>query len=255
MNQHLEAAFGLQGKRAVITGGGSGIGFAIAQCMVAAGARVTLLGRSEQTLQSACAALEGKGDYLVFDVTQTQAVSEIAEKLLAEGAVDILVNNAGIHCKKPVEEVTEEEFLAVVNVHLTGAFSLTKALLPHMRQRRQGSVLFISSMSAYMGLPYVSVYGAAKAGVLGFARVLASEVSGENIRVNAITPGFIETEMFRKATSGDPARQERILARTSMHRYGKPEDIGWAAVYLCSDAANFISGTSLVVDGGMLTGF
>ena len=255
MNHGLENAFGLMGKRAVITGGGSGIGFAIAKCMVEAGARVTLLGRSEQTLKSACEALKGKGDYLVFDVTETEETEKTVTKLLAAGPVDMLVNNAGIHCKKPIEEVTEAEFSAVVNVHLTGVFRLTQAFLPHMRQRRQGSVLFISSMSAYIGLPYVSAYGAAKAGVLGFARVLASEVSGDNVRVNAITPGFIETEMFRKATSGDPARQERILSRTSMHRYGKPEDIGWAAVYLCSDAANFISGTSLVVDGGMLTGF
>lgn len=255
MNPYLQNAFGLEGKRAVITGGGSGIGLAIARCMIHAGARVTLLGRTESTLAEACAELGENADYLVFDITQSQSIPGTVERLLETGPVHILVNNAGKHCKKPVEQVTEEDLAAVLQVNLTGAFALTKALLPQMRERKDGSILFISSLSAYMGLTYVSAYGAAKAGVTGFARILAGEVAGDNVRVNVITPGFIETEMFRKATSGDPSRQERILTRTSMHRYGKPEDIGWAAVYLCGNGANFVTGTSLLVDGGMLAGF
>jgi gluconate 5-dehydrogenase len=255
MKDTLETAFGLEGKRVVITGGGSGLGFATAECMIAAGAEAVILGRNAERLETACMALGSKAAYFVYDVTETGEAPGIAERIASGGNIDILINNAGVHCKKPVEETSPEDFTRILETHVTGAAALTAAILPYMRKRGQGSVIFISSVSGYIGLTQVSAYGAAKAGLLGLVRILAAETAGDNIRVNAITPGFIETEMFRNAVNADPDRQRKIMSRTPLGRYGSPEDIGWAAVYLSSKAANYITGISLIVDGGMITGF
>ncbi|MEM5780868.1 MAG: SDR family oxidoreductase, partial [Lawsonibacter sp.] len=135
------------------------------------------------------------------------------------------------------------------------SFALTKALLPQMRRQKSGSILFIASMTSYIGQPYVMGYAAAKSGVLGMVRTLSAEAAADGIRVNAIAPGWIDTPMYRAATEQDPARRAKILGRIQMNRVGAPEDIGWAAVYLCSDAAGYVTGTCLPVDGGALVGF
>jgi gluconate 5-dehydrogenase len=183
----LERAFGLADRRALITGGGSGLGFAIARCMISAGARVIITGRTADTLSRAAEELGNAAEWHVFDVTDTSHTGDFAETLLAKGPVDILVNNAGIHCKKPAEEISVEEFNAVLNVHLLGAFRLTQAFIPAMRKNRRGVILFISSMSGHIGLTKVAAYSAAKSGVLGLTHTLASELAADNIRVNAIT--------------------------------------------------------------------
>jgi gluconate 5-dehydrogenase len=143
----------------------------------------------------------------------------------------------------------------MLQTHLVASFALTRAVLPEMIERRHGNILFISSMASLFGLPLVSAYSAAKAGHLGLVRSLATEVSPYGVRVNSIAPGWIESEMMRRALNGDAKRADKILGRTPMKRFGEPEDIGWAATYLCSQAAKFITGVVLPIDGGASIGF
>src|SRR6185437_6613623 len=152
-------------------------------------------------------------------------------------------------------DTTPEEFRAVLETHLVAAFSLTRAVLPSMLERKHGSVLFTASMASLIGVPLVCAYSAAKSAYLGMVRSLAAEVSPRGVRVNAIAPGWIESDMMRKALHGDAERSGKILGRTPLNRFGRAEDIGWAAVYLCSPAAEFVTGTVLPVDGGASIGF
>lgn len=169
--------------------------------------------------------------------------------------MNILVNNAGINLKKPYAETNDAELLSVLQTNVVGANSLTHALLPQLRESGRGSVVFTSSMAAIFGLPKVTAYSIAKSALTGAVRSLAVEFGGENIRVNAVAPGWIETEMTRKAFANEPARKQKILDRTPLGHMGEPADIGWAVAYLCSPAAKFVTGTILVVDGGASIGF
>jgi NAD(P)-dependent dehydrogenase (short-subunit alcohol dehydrogenase family) len=248
--------FQLDGELALITGGGSGLGLAIARCMAAAGARVVLTGRNESRLKQAGAGLGPRAACLAHDVTSLDKAPRLVDEVTRLfGPVTILVNNAGIYLKKPAVETTPEEFLTVLNTHVVGAHALTRAVLPGMIKRQWGSVLFTASMASFFGIPQLVAYSAAKSAYLGIVRTLATEVSKHNVRINAIAPGWIDSDMMRKALDGDPARRDRILARTPMGRFGDAEDIGWAAVYLCSPAARFITGIVLPVDGGVSIGF
>ncbi len=248
--------FSLQGKIALITGGGSGIGFAIAQCMIQAGAKVVITGRREQMLKDAVAELGENAFYFVNDVTALEHLEDLVEQIETQiGAIDILVNNAGINMKKFAVEVTDEEFSRVVNTNLNAVFALTRACAKRMLPRKSGSILMISSMAAYYGIDRVVAYTASKCGVEGMVKALAMEFSTENVRVNAIAPGFIETAMSKTAMNSDPARKHKALDRTPMGYFGQPEDIGMAAVFLSSDEAKYITGASLPVDGGNSIGF
>ncbi len=184
-----------------------------------------------------------------------QAPALLKDISATEGTVTILVNNAGVHLKKPAEDITVEEFSKVMDVHLLGAHALSRAAYPGMQQAGRGSIVYIASMASLIGLPQTLAYTAAKAGMVGMVRTLASEWSAHGIRVNAIAPGWIETAMMRKAVDNDPERKAKILGRTPMNCFGQPEDIGWAAAFLCSPAAKFITGTCLTVDGGASIGF
>lgn len=256
MNEICRQAFSLSGQVALVTGGGSGLGYAIARCLAAAGATVVIAGRREEVLRRACEEIEGDIHYKVYDVAQTDGAKPLVQQIAAEhGGLDILVNNAGRHCKKLPEEIEIQDFRDLMDVHLYGAWALTQAALPLMRAKKSGSVLFISSESALLAMTKVCVYGSAKSALLGLTRCLAGDVSADGVRVNAIIPGFIDTPMFHQAVDGDLPRQQKILAHTPLAGYGQPEDIGWAAVYLCSPAARFITGTALPVDGGCSVGF
>jgi len=249
--------FSLENEVALITGGGSGLGLGIAQCFVEAGARVVLVGRTESLLVSACTELGENAAWVVGDITHLDHVGELvhkAEKCFAHPPT-ILVSNAGVHLKKPAVETTPSEFETVMRTHVSAAQALSAAVLPDMLKRKHGSILFIASMASLMGLPKVIAYSAAKTALLGMTRTLAAEVSSEGVRVNAIAPGWIESRMLRQALSGDVARERKILARTPMGRFGDPEDIGYAATYLCSPAGKFVTGSILTVDGGAHIGF
>lgn len=248
--------FSLEGEVALITGGGSGLGLAMAQAMARAGARVVIAGRRREVVEAAAAGIGPRAAYVVCDVARvSEAPRIVARAAKPFGAISILVNNAGVHLKKPAAETSEAEFQTLLNTHVLGAHGLTRAVLPAMLRRRHGSILFIASMASLFGIPNVFAYSAAKSALVGMVRALATEVSPEGVRVNAIAPGWIETEMSRKAMAGDPARKRRILARTPLGRFGVPEDIGAAAVYLSSPAARFVTGAILPVDGGVSIGF
>lgn len=244
--------FLLEGETALITGGGSGLGLGIARCFVASGARVVLVGRREAELRSACGELGSAATWIAQDVTAFDRAPHVVEQA---GDVTILVNNAGIHLKKPADATTVDEFQAVLDTHVLAAHALTAAVLPGMRARGHGSILFTASMTSLIGMPLVVAYSAAKSAYLGMVRGLSTEVAEHGVRVNAIAPGWIESAMTRKAFEADPARKQKVLSRTPMGRMGDPEDIGWAAVYLCSPAAKFVTGVCLPIDGGASIGF
>lgn len=248
--------FSLRGETALITGGGTGIGLAMAQAIVAAGGRVVLLGRREAELIAATRGLGEGASFVVHDVTKLEAAPALVERISgATGPISILINNAGIHLKKPAVETTPEEFQKVLNTHIVGAHALTAAVAPGMMARQHGSILFTGSMASLFGIPLVIAYTAAKAAMVGMTKGYATEFSPHGVRVNCIAPGWIETEMSRQAMAGDPARKGKILGRTPMARFGAPADIGWAAVYLSSPAARFVTGVVLPVDGGVSVGF
>jgi len=248
--------FALSGQTALITGGGTGLGLGIARCFVAAGARVVLVGRRKDELAKACSSLGDAAFSLSGDVTKLDtapALVEAAERLA--GPVTVLVNNAGVHLKKPAVETTDAEFAAVLQTHVFGAFALTREAGRQMVARRSGCVLFTASMASFLGMPLIVAYSAAKSAYCGLVRSLATEWGACGVRVNAVAPGWIGSDMLDKALRGDEARRAKILGRTPLGRFGEPEDIGWAAVYLASPAAKFVTGVVLPVDGGAAQGF
>lgn len=223
--------FSLKGEVAVVTGGGSGIGFAIGRAMHAAGARVFLVGRREGELAASAGSLGAGASFIVHDVTQVDLAGALFDRVAAEaGPVTCLVNNAGVHLKKPAVDTTPADFEAVFRTHVLGAHALTAAAAKGMIQRNSGCILFTASMASLFGIPLIIAYTAAKSAIAGMVKGYATEFSPHGVRVNAVAPGWIETEMSRKALAGDPARRDRILTRTPMGRLGEPLDIGWAAV-------------------------
>ena len=248
--------FSLTGKTALITGGGSGIGFYIAECMVQAGASVVLTGRRESVLQEAVEKLGEKATYFVNDITRLDTIPALVEAIEKQcGAIDILVNNAGINMKKFAVEVTDADFDRIVQTNLHAVFSMTRECGKRMIERKSGSIIMITSMAALYGIDRVVAYTASKSAVGGMVKALTTEFSPYNVRINAVAPGFIETPMMLTAMNGDPSRRDKAMDRTPIGTWGKPDDIGWAAVFLASNAAKFITGVSLPVDGGNSIGF
>src|SRR3954469_7860320 len=249
-------AFSLRGETALITGGGTGIGLAMARAMHAAGSRVVLAGRREAELAAAVKELGDGAALVVHDVNRLElAPTLVAQVEKANGPITCLVNNAGQNMKKPAVDTTSEEFEAIMRTHIFGAHALVRAVAPGMIERKRGSILFTASMASLFGIPNVIAYTAAKSAMSGLVRGYAVEFSPHGVRVNAIAPGWIDTAMSRKAMEGDPARKNKIVSRTPMAKFGDTEDIGWAAVYLTSPAAKFVTGVILPVDGGVSMGF
>jgi len=223
---------------------------------VQAGARVILVGRRKDVLESAVAKLGRNASHEVHDITHYHKTAALIKRVNGRlGPITILVNNAGIHLKKSALDTTEAEFNDVLQTHVLAAFSLTRAVLPDMINRKQGNIIFTASMASLFGIPMVLAYSAAKSAYLGMVRSLATEVSEHGVRVNAVAPGWIESDMMLKALAGDTERSNKILGRTAMKCFGQAEDVGWAATYLCSPAARFVTGVILPVDGGVSTGF
>jgi gluconate 5-dehydrogenase len=248
--------FSLAGHTALITGGGSGIGLATARALAAGGARVILGGRRERELREAAAAIGPAAGLRVMDVTDTAAMPALAAELREQyGPVSLLINNAGINLKKPFVDTTEQELLGILQTNVVGAMALTRALHPQLKESGRGSVIFISSMAALFGIPGVSAYAVSKSALTGAVRTLALEFGPDAIRVNAVAPGWFDTAMTRKAFASDPARREKILARTPLGCLGDTADVGWAVAWLCAPAARFVTGTVVPVDGGVSIGF
>jgi NAD(P)-dependent dehydrogenase (short-subunit alcohol dehydrogenase family) len=257
MNQRqLNSVFNLTGQTALVTGGGTGLGFGMARCLVASGAKVVLVGRRKEELRKAAVSLGENACPLVGDVTKLESASKIideAEKLA--GPVSFLINNAGVHLKKPATETSDAEFAKVIETHVFGAFALTREAGQRMVARKAGSILFTASMVSFMGIPLVVAYSAAKSAYVGIVRTLATEWGAHGVRVNAIAPGWIGSPMLEQALAGDPPRKAKILGRIPSGKFGEADDIGWAAVYLASPAAKYVNGVVLPVDGGAAVGF
>lgn len=250
------SAFSLAGQTALITGGGSGLGFGMARCLASAGARVVLVGRHEDELEKACAVIGARAYALPGDITRLELAPilvNMAEQLA--GPVSILINNAGVHLTKPAIQTSNEEFAGVLQTHVFGAFALTREVGLHMVARRAGCVIFTASIAALMGMPLVVAYSAAKSAYLGMVRSLATEWGPSGVRVNAIAPGWIASDMLDQSLRGDSARQARILGRIPAGAFGELDDVGWAAVYLASPAAKYVNGVVLPVDGGAAESF
>jgi gluconate 5-dehydrogenase len=252
----FDKAFSLDGDVALITGGGSGLGLAMAKALSLAGARVILAGRRVDVLQSAAAALGPRASAIAYDVTVASAAAALVDEITAKhGAPSILINNAGNHMKKSFEEHTDEDLRAVLDTHVAGAFALSRAVVPVMKKLGRGNILFTASMASIFGLPKVAAYAVAKSAYLGLIRTLSVELGPHGIRVNGIAPGWILTDIVERAVIPDAERSAKIIGRTPLGRFGHPEEIGWAALYLCSPAASFVTGIVLPVDGGVSIGF
>ncbi len=243
-------------KIAIVTGGGSGLGFAIAQKFTRNGIETIIAGRNKEKLNSAKQELGALCHAIPCDVGDLSTIPGFVRTVLDRfGHIDILVNNAGINHKKDFAEVTDEEFANVLNTNLNAVFSMSREVVKHMLERGAGNIINISSMAAQYGLPKVIAYSASKTAIDGMTRAMAVELSPKGIRVNAIAPGFIYSAMTEVALNNDPERKAKVFGRTPMGYMGQPEDIGEAAYFLASDAAKYITGVVLPVDGGNSIGF
>lgn len=247
---------GDKGKVAIVTGGGSGLGFAIAEKFTQNGIRTIIVGRDAVKLNDAKERLGEHAFAMSCDLSNLSSVPAFVDKVIEEfGQIDILVNNAGINMKKEFTEVTDEEFQSVITTNVCSVFSMSREVVKHMLAKGSGNIINISSMAAQYGLPKVIAYSASKTAIDGMTRAMAVELSPKGIRVNAIAPGFIYSAMTDKALNSDPERKAKVFGRTPMGRMGEAADIGEAAFYLASDASKYVTGVILPVDGGNSIGF
>jgi NAD(P)-dependent dehydrogenase (short-subunit alcohol dehydrogenase family) len=244
-------------KIAIVTGGGSGIGLSIAQKLVQHHIHTIIVGRDEQKLQTAQKQLGMLCEYISCDLSDLNAIPQLVEQIISKhGQIDILVNNAGINLKKDFTEVSNEDFQRIIQTNVTAVFVLSREVVKHMLDKgRQTSIINISSMASQYGIPKVIAYTASKSAIEGMTRAMATELSPKGIRVNCIAPGFIATEMSARALNDDPERKEKVLSRTPAGKLGEPSDIAEAVHFLASDAAKYITGVVLPVDGGNSIGF
>lgn len=243
--------FSLENKRALITGGGTGIGLGIACAFIKAGASVIIVGRREEILATAAKELGPKASFIQCDISDNKKIPQLVQQIEEQyGEIDILVNNAGKHLKKPAQDTSDEEFFQVININLLSVFALTRCCAQYMLRRKRGCILMISSMTAFFGMDRVVAYGTSKTALTGLINGLVAEYSKSNVRINAIAPGWIESDIFFSAINGDEKRRQQIENRIAMEHFGKPEDVAYAAVYLCSEAARYVTGVVLPVDGG-----
>lgn len=247
-------SFRLDGRVALVTGGNRGLGYAIAQALAEAGASVAIVCRTEAAAETAAAALsqltgrECRG--FACDVTQPEEVQALVDLVIGDfGQVDILVNNAGLNVRGAIEDLTLDQFRSVQETNVTGPWLMCRALATHFKQRQQGRVINLGSALSIISMPDRSAYSTSKGAVLQLTRTLALEWAPFNITVNCILPGPFHTEMNR-TLSENPEVYKLFLAKIPLGRWGNPEELGGLVVFLASDAASFITGAGIAIDGG-----
>jgi 2-deoxy-D-gluconate 3-dehydrogenase len=247
----LSNIFHLGGRAALVTGGNGGIGLGMAQGLAQAGAAVAIAGRDKAKNAAALKQLGASAIELECDLTDERAcramVDEAASRL---GRLDILVNNAGINIRKAPQDYSLDEWRRVLDTNLTSAFVAAQAAYPHMKRAGAGKIVNIGSMMSIFGASFAAPYGASKGGIVQLTKALAAAWARDNIQVNAVLPGWIDTELTRRARRDVKGLHERVLARTPAGRWGEPRDLAGIAVFLASSASDFITGTAIPVDGG-----
>ncbi len=243
----------LDGRTALITGASKGLGKAMAIAMAAEGARVALVARDTAMLNGVAGEIAGAGgDASVFtaDVTSEEQVRQVEQDVVAKlGKVNILVNNAGVNVRKAITDFTCEEWRRVMDTNVTAAFLMCRSFIPHMTGTGYGRILNMTSIMSWVSLPHRAAYSASKSALLGMTRTLALELASEGITCNGISPGPFATEMNRPLIENAEANAQ-FLASIPLGRWGRVEEIGQLAVYLCSEDAGFITGTDILIDGG-----
>jgi 2-deoxy-D-gluconate 3-dehydrogenase len=254
MTEMKAELFDLKGKVAIITGGNGGIGLGMARGLADAGADIAVVGRNEAKSSEAAAELRGRGVRAIpipTDVTDKAAVTAMVERVKGElGRVDILVNNAGINIRKPPHVLEIEEWSSVIDTNLTSAFLCSKAVHPAMKQAGGGKIINIGSMMSIFGASFAPAYAASKGGMVQFTRACACAWAADNIQANAILPGWIDTDLTKRARVEVGGLHERVLARTPAARWGAVDDFAGIAVFLASSASDFVTGTAIPIDGG-----
>jgi gluconate 5-dehydrogenase len=254
----LESLFSLSGKTALVTGASGGIGAALARALAEAGATVGVHGRSKAKVAEICRQIEaqgGKAYGFPADLTDIDANRQLINEAVGTlGRLDILLNCAGMNRRKPLVEVTPDDYETIMAVNLRSIFFLCQAAHAHLKAAGGGQIINISSINALYGLGTVSVYGATKAGLAQITRVMAIEWAADNIQVNGIIPGFIRTPLTEGPLWGTPYRAEWLRSRIALRRPGEPEDLIGAALLLAGPASNYITGTTITVEGGFLAG-
>lgn len=247
--------FDLTGKNILITGSGSGIGFALAKGMGGAGASIILNGRNPEKLKIASAELskEGIKSYsLIFDVTDSNKVNKaITEFEKNTGSIDVLINNAGINLREPFEQYEENLWKHVLDINVNGAMIVSQQVAPFMIGRKSGKIINICSMQSELGRPSIVPYAVSKGAVKMLTKALCTEWAKYNLQINGIGPGYFETELT-KPLKNNPEFDQWLCNRTPAHRWGKPDELVGAAVFLASNASNYVNGHILYVDGGLL---
>jgi 2-dehydro-3-deoxy-D-gluconate 5-dehydrogenase len=242
--------FDLNGKTALVTGGNGGIGLGMAQGLAAAGAKVAIAGRDKAKNAAALQSLPG-AIALEADLKDEKAcramVDEAARKL---GRLDILINNAGMNVRKQPQEFTLDEWKLVMDTNLTSAFLASQTAYPHMKKAGAGKIVNIGSMMSIFGASFTTAYAASKGGIVQMTRAMATAWARDNIQVNAVLPGWIDTALTRGAREQVKGLHENVLRRTPAGRWGEPSDLSGIAVFLCSKASDFVTGTAIPVDGG-----
>jgi 2-deoxy-D-gluconate 3-dehydrogenase len=246
--------FDLGGRVAIVTGGNGGIGLGIARGLADAGAAIAIVGRDQTKSSAAVADIGARGGRAIAvaaDVTDKAAVAAMVERVRGElGRIDILVNNAGINIRKPPHDLELEEWHSVIDTNLTSAFLCSKAVYPAMKQAGGGKIINIGSMMSIFGASFAPAYAASKGGIVQFTRSCAVAWAADNIQANAILPGWIDTDLTKRAREQIDGLHERVLARTPVARWGVSADFAGIAVFLSSHASDFVTGTAIPVDGG-----
>ncbi|WP_029036525.1 SDR family NAD(P)-dependent oxidoreductase [Salinimicrobium xinjiangense] len=241
---------------AIVTGANAGLGFATAKKFCDNGIKTYVNGRNEEKTLKACEELGPNAIPFILDLNNLDEIPAAIEKLAQEaGRIDILVNNAGINMKKEFFEVTNEEFQNILHTNVLALFAMSREVVKVMKENGSGSIINISSMAAQYGIPKVIAYSASKTAIDGMTRAMAVDLAQFGIRVNAVAPGFIKTNMSSKAFNDDPERKNRVLSRTPLGRLGEPSDVADAIYYFATSESKFTTGTVLPVDGGNSIGF